>query len=91
MKILYSIYAVITVLICVFSWCIPLTVLFIDNEHALLILFFTVYLPLTISLAILFYWLPRYYNSIRYIVRDDRLIVKKGVGGKMKVVSLFLR
>ena len=82
MKKLYIIYAIVAVLAGVLSWCIPLTVSLLDNKEALLALFFTVYLPLIILLAIFFYWLPRYYNSIRYIIKNDRLIVRKGVWWK---------
>ncbi|RLF19694.1 MAG: hypothetical protein DRZ82_04865 [Thermoprotei archaeon] len=81
MKMLYIIYVLLIVLVGILSWCVPITILFINNRLvlALLVLLITVYLPLGISLTIFTYWLPRYYDSIKYIVEEDRLIVRKGV------------
>ena len=79
MKTLYVVYALLFLVIGVFSWCIPLTLLFLGDRLTLLMLLVTVYAPISVALAFFIYWLPRYYDSVTYLVEEDRLVARRGV------------
>ncbi|MDI6643362.1 MAG: PH domain-containing protein [Candidatus Hodarchaeaceae archaeon] len=52
------------------------------------------FIPLTIVLAILCFlacWIPKYYRSISYVLKEDEVMVERGVWWKMKHVVPYAR
>ena len=76
MKLLYTVYAVIGVCAGVLSWSVPLALL---APVALLPIAALAWLPTALCLVFYAYWLPKYYESIEYLVEEGRIVARRGV------------
>jgi uncharacterized membrane protein YdbT with pleckstrin-like domain len=73
----YAIEAVLTYLIGIFSWLIPVTS-YIPQEYLLLYLLLG-YVPVIASLIYIFWWIPKFYESAEYEISDMEVISRYGV------------
>ena len=74
---LYYIYAVLTIVLSVFPWYIPVAVFapFAATYYTTIVVAIIV-LPI---LALVMYWIPRYYNTILYTFSDTEIEWRRGV------------
>ena len=78
MRDLYWLYATLLVF-ALAGWTIPFSLL-LPGIAVYVVAF--VWIPALTCLAVFAYWLPRYYESLVYMVREDRVIAKGGVWWK---------
>jgi membrane protein YdbS with pleckstrin-like domain len=73
----------------------------VDNSVVAVVLSFDVwigsvaallmFMPILAAIAIVLYWIPRFYSSIGYVLEDGEIIVTKGVWWKTKSVVPYNR
>ncbi len=74
---LYYIYAVLTIVLSVFPWYIPVVIFApAAATYYTTIVVAIIVLPI---LALVMYWIPRYYNSILYTFSDTEIEWRRGV------------
>ncbi|MEM4141259.1 MAG: PH domain-containing protein [Nitrososphaeria archaeon] len=73
LKNLYYTYFISAVVLCVLTWYVPVLI-FAPIEVVVGII-----VPLIIILAFTAYWIPKYYNSISYILTENEIIWRRGV------------
>jgi membrane protein YdbS with pleckstrin-like domain len=80
LRTLYFIYLLLSILVGVLPWFVPL-VLYIPrvSDNALFIIVFLLLLPLLMVLGFIVYWIPRYYGTIRYKLTNDEVEWRRGV------------
>jgi len=79
LKKVYYIYFVIAVLTGILTWYIPLIIASLEYWWYVYPAIILVTLGLVLSLGFVLYWLPRYYESIRYVLEKDEIVWKRGV------------
>jgi len=74
---LYYIYAILTFVLSVFPWYIPVVIFapFVATYYTTIVVAIIV-LPI---LALIMYWIPRYYNTILYTFSDTEIEWRRGV------------
>ena len=81
MKKLYFVYLFVFCLFFVFSWSIPLSIFV---PESIIYLAFLVWIPTFIIIFLFLVWLGKYYDSIQYIVGDEKIISRRGVWWKVE-------
>lgn len=76
-KTLNKIYLLIGFLIVTLPWYIPVMIL--TPPVIILILDLTILLPILIITLFIYYWIPKYYESINYKLTNEEIIWRRGV------------
>ena len=73
-------------------WMIPAVALaFLMDIWVGVVAVLSSFVPLMIAVAVMLYWIPRYYSSIKYVLNDDNVTVTRGVWWKTKSVVPYNR
>ena len=91
MKTLYMIYLFSFVLLGILSWALPLTLLFLGDSLAMTIMAVFVYAPTIFIVAFTAYWVNKYYETVEYVVEDDRIVARGGVWWKRESSIPFFK
>ena len=91
MKTLYMIYLSSFVILGILSWALPLTLLFLGDPAAMTAMAIFVYAPTIFIVAFTAYWVNKYYETVEYVVENDRVIARKGVWWKKESSIPFFK
>ncbi|MEM0358853.1 MAG: PH domain-containing protein [Candidatus Hadarchaeales archaeon] len=91
MKRLYHLYLLL-VLLPLLLLGLGLSLLILKYGTLYFLLFFSLYfVPLFLATTLVLYWIPRYYSSLRYELREEEVRVRKGVWWKMEHTVPYAR
>lgn len=92
MKTLYFIYAALAIGLGYLSWSVPLTLYLASTgwpyTQGLATLLHAPLIPVALFVA---YWVPKYYDSITFMLTDTEIVVSRGVFWKVKSIVPYNR
>lgn len=86
LKSLYLVYLAIVVVGGFLWWMVPVVVFVVLSYEMWIgvVVALSCFVPLLIATGITFYWIPKFYSSITYVLEDDKITVTRGVWWKTK-------
>jgi len=92
LKKVFQTYLLIVILFGFIWWMIPVVALaFLIDIWVGVAAALSSFVPLIIVVAVVLYWIPRFYSSIKYVLDDDDVTVTRGVWWKTKSVVPYNR
>lgn len=92
LKKVFKTYLLIVILFGFIWWMFPVVALaFLTDISVGILVALSSFVPLIIAIAIVLYWIPRFYSSLKYVLDDDDVTVTKGVWWKTKSVVPYNR
>ena len=92
LKKLYKTYLTILLVGGFIWWIIPITIyLFAFSFWAGAIFTLVTIMPLSVSVILTLFWVPKFFSSITFVLDNDEIVVKKGVWWKTKSVVPYNR
>jgi len=92
LKKVFQTYLLIVILFGFIWWMVPLVAFaFLADISVGIAAALSSFVPLIIAIAIVLYWIPRFYSSLKYVLDDDDVTVTKGVWWKTKSVVPYNR
>lgn len=92
LKAVFQTYLLIVILAGFVWWMVPVVVLaFLIDVWIGFATALSSFVPLIIAVAVVLYWIPRFYSSIKYVLDDDDVTVTRGVWWKTKSVVPYNR
>lgn len=92
LKKVFKTYLLIVILLGFIWWMFPVVALvFLTDISVGILVALSSFVPLIIAIAIVLYWIPRFYSSLKYVLDDDDVTVTKGVWWKTKSVVPYNR
>ena len=92
LKKVFQAYLLIVVLFGFIWWMFPVVAFaFLADVSVGIAVALSSFVPLIIAIAIVLYWIPRFYSSLKYVLDDDDVTVTKGVWWKTKSVVPYNR
>ncbi|MHA1506638.1 MAG: PH domain-containing protein [Candidatus Asgardarchaeia archaeon] len=98
MKKLYVLYLILAISLGIFSWSLPLLIAFGNIPEVFAIIMYLDIIPTVIISLFVLYWIPKYYDSILYIIDDKKVMSVRGVWWKResyipieKVINVIIK
>jgi membrane protein YdbS with pleckstrin-like domain len=92
LKKVFQMYLLIVILFGFVWWMIPVAALtFLTDFWVGVAVALSSFVPIIIAVAVVLYWIPRFYSSIEYVLDDDDVTVTRGVWWKTKSVVPYNR
>ena len=82
MKKIYLVYMVIAISLGVLSWTLPILIAFGSIPEVFYVMLYVDILPTLIISIFILYWIPKYYDSITYIIDEKKVMSVRGVWWK---------
>ncbi len=79
LKKVYYIYFVITIVVGILTWYIPFIIASLEYMSYVYPAVILITLGIVSILGFVLYWIPKYYDSIRYVLEKDEIVWERGV------------